>query len=96
MTYQYTSDPRVEPSARMAEPAVYTGLSKLFEINSTATVDVSERILRQVSGYVADSALSDGDDDYRELVMKSLRRVNSDIASLIIHLEAHTPDEPKS
>ncbi len=88
MSDEVTADPRVEPSARMAESSVYSGLAKLFEINSAATVDVAERIIRQVAGYTADMALLDGSSEFRDLVIASLKRQQSDTASLIAHLEA--------
>ena len=81
-------DIRLEPSARIAESSVYTGLAKLFEINSTETVDVAERIVRQVTGYTADMALLDGSSDFRRLVIASLKRLQADTTSLIAHLEA--------
>lgn len=88
MSKPFSADIRLEPSARIAESSVYSGLAKLFEINSLETVDVAERIVRQVSGYTADMALLDGSPDFRRLVLLSLNRLQADIASLIAHLEA--------
>lgn len=88
MSEPFTTDPRLEPSARIAESSVYSGLAKLFEINSVETVDVAERIVRQVAGYTADMALLDGSPDFRDLVIASLKRLMADTASLIEHLEA--------
>jgi len=88
MSKEFSSDPRLEPSARIAESSVYSGLAKLFEINSVETVGVAERIVRQVSGYTADMALLDGSADFRQLVIASLKRLQADNASLIAHLEA--------
>lgn len=88
MSEPFTTDPRLEPSARIAESSVYSGLAKLFEINSVETVDVAERILRQVAGYTADMALLDGSADFRDLVVASLKRLQADTSSLIEHLEA--------
>ncbi len=83
-----SSDSLSEPTARIAEQSVYSGLAKLFEINSVETVDVAERIIRQVAGYTADMALLDGSPDFRDLVLASLKRQLADTASLIDHLEA--------
>lgn len=88
MSKAFSPDLRLEPSARIAESSVYSGLAKLFEINSIETVDIAERIVRQVSGYTADMALLDGSQDFRSLVIASLKRVQADTASLIAHLEA--------
>lgn len=91
MSELLTTDPRLEPSARTAESSVYSGLAKLFEINSVETVDVAERIVRQVAGYTADMALLDGSSEFRGLVIASLKRLQDDTASLIDHLEAEDP-----
>ena len=88
MSEPFSTDPRLEPSARIAESSVYSGLAKLFEINSIETVDVAERIVRQISGYTADMALLDGTPEFRGLVVASLRRLQADTAALIEHLEA--------
>ncbi len=88
MSDEFTADPRLQPGARMAESSVYTGLARLFEINSAATVGVAERIVRQVSGYTADMALLDGTPEFRDEVVASLKRLQADTASLIAHLEA--------
>ncbi len=91
MSEPFSTDPRLEPSARIAESSVYSGLAKLFEINSVETIDVAERIVRQVSGYAADMALLDGSAEFRKLVIASLKRQQADTASLIEHLEAEDP-----
>ena len=88
MAERHISDPRREPNAQIAESSVYSGLAKLFEINSVETIDVAERIIRQVTGYTADMALLDGSADFRNIVLASLRRQQADTASLIAHLEA--------
>ena len=88
MSSTISADIRLEPSARIAESSVYTGLAKLFENNSIETVDVAERIVRQVTGYTADMALLDGSSDFRHLVIASLKRLQADTTSLIAHLEA--------
>ncbi len=88
MSSSISQDIRLEPSARIAESSVYTGLAKLFEINSIESVDVAERIVRQVSGYTADMALLDGSPDFRRIVIDSLKRLQADTTSLIAHLEA--------
>lgn len=88
MSEPFSTDPRLEPSARIAESSVYSGLAKLFEINSVETVDVAERIVRQIAGYTADMALLDGSPEFRDLVVDSLKRLQADTASLIEHLEA--------
>lgn len=88
MSQPFSTDLRLESAARIAESSVYSGLAKLFEINSAETVDIAERIVRQVSGYTADMALLDGSPDFTRLVIASLKRLQADTASLIAHLEA--------
>ena len=90
MHKDFASDPWSEPGARIAESSVYSGLAKLFEINSIETVDVAERIVRQIAGYTADMALLDGSPDFRDLVLASLKRLQADTSSLIAHLEAES------